>query len=73
MGRAPQSGESKMDQVKRAQNLLKYAVEQFGRDRLYRVMFCGSTPVISAYDADETPIAEVWYQNDTLKIKYLYR
>jgi hypothetical protein len=55
--------------------LMAYAVGQFGRDRIYSVRFCASTPIISVADcysfdgSEPTRIAELWDANGETKIQ----
>lgn len=64
-----------MDQLKQAQNLLAYAVRQYGRDRIYEVSFLGKGPVVSVSEFDyeedeENLIAQVYYSAG--KVKYFH-
>jgi len=53
-----------MDKVN---NLLQYAVEQYGRDRHYDVSFGASTPTVLVTWPDGTAIAELWFKNDEMQ------
>lgn len=62
-----------MDQVQRAQQLLAYAVTQYGRDRLYSIMFGASTPQVTvSEDKHGDIIARLWYKADNIKIEKFY-
>ena len=59
-------------QVEMLKILMAHAVGQFGRDRLYTVRFGTSTPIVSAYENDETRLAEFWMSNDVIQEKKFY-
>jgi hypothetical protein len=55
--------------------LMAYAIEQFGRSRIYTVRFGSSTPIVSVADcyswdgSEPTRIAELWDADGETKVE----
>ena len=49
--------------------LMAYAVEQFGRDRIYSVRFGGSTPIVEVCSNDSSRIVALWDVNGEITVK----
>lgn len=53
--------------------LMARAVEQFGRDRFYTVIFSASTPIVRVYeDADSDRLADFWMSDGVIQEKKFY-
>jgi len=46
--------------------LMRYAIEQYGRDRHYEIRFGASTPIVLITWPDGTAIAELWMSNSDI-------
>ena len=55
------------------ENLLTYAVGEWGKDRAYTVRFGESGPVLLCTESDGTPVAGVWQEGDEIKTQLFYK
>ena len=55
------------------ENLLAYAVSQWGKDRCYTVRFGGSGAIILCTENDGSPVAEAWQAGDEIKTQLFYK